>query len=42
VAIVSLLSWITCLLLKVRSLEIELAGRRRWHQRSQRDKSSSL
>jgi hypothetical protein len=37
--VAGLLSWITLLLLKVRQLESELAARRRWWERSQREKS---
>jgi hypothetical protein len=35
--IIGLASWITALLFKVRSLENELAGRRLWWERSQRE-----
>jgi hypothetical protein len=35
--VAGLLSWITLLLLKVRQLEMELAARRRWWERSQRE-----
>jgi hypothetical protein len=38
--VAGLLSWITLLLLKVGHLERELAARRRWWERSQRESRS--
>ena len=38
--VAGLLSWITLLLLRLRQLEMELAARRRWWERSQRESRS--